>query len=144
MFGEDSGSLEGMHDGDAEETKPDKEAESWLRDSIGAGDDGEDIFKGVGGKRINVEGEIGGAGGDDEWATAEGYKPWNFVVEAEEEGDVFDIGGEREVSEMHGLGGEERVQTAEKSEGEKQLEREEKALTAVLKGKFLLSLYFTV
>ncbi|MCD9641218.1 37S ribosomal protein S9, mitochondrial [Datura stramonium] len=75
--------------------------------------------------------EKGVCGGEEIWATAEGYKPWSFDVEGEGER-VFDVGEEVKVStEVKGFEEGAKVKSLEEK---KQLELEEKALTEVLKG----------
>lgn len=75
--------------------------------------------------------EKGVGGGEEIWATAEGYKPWSFDVEGEGER-VFDVGEEVKVeTEMKGFEEGAKVQTPEEK---KLLELEEKSLTEVLKG----------
>ncbi|XP_042498619.1 30S ribosomal protein S9, mitochondrial [Macadamia integrifolia] len=93
--------------------------ESWLKDPTEKGDIFEEIDKEFGLKK--------GSGGD-EWETAEGYVPWNFVDESKEE--VFDIG-----ESVEGLSsiGDEKLET-ERSEEGKQLEQEEQELSVQLKG----------
>ncbi|KAL7003460.1 hypothetical protein U1Q18_004614 [Sarracenia purpurea var. burkii] len=122
VFGEDSGTLEGISGSDG---RPEEE-ESWLRASPDGVDTEEDIFKvvdnDVGGTEI---GDVG-----ENWATADGYKPWT-LAEEEKVDDVFEIG--EKVSEMRVGGGDERIDI-EKSEDDRKLEEEEKALSAVLKG----------
>ncbi|CAA2971074.1 28S ribosomal protein S9, mitochondrial-like [Olea europaea var. sylvestris] len=128
VFSVESGTLEGIHDQNAEEMKN--------------GDDGIDgMFKGVeekGGKSDifrRVEEKIDGGG--QVWTTAEENEPWSFAAEGKdgEDEDVFGVGEEK--GEM-GLSGFESVREvsvgSERRTEEKQLEVEEKALTAVLKG----------
>ncbi|XP_059667111.1 small ribosomal subunit protein uS9m [Cornus florida] len=140
VFGDDTGNLEGFAAG--EMTRPNDE--SWLKDSRDEGGNGADIFKGV-------DKEIGGEKTVDDWATAEGNRPWSFG-DKEKEKNVFNVGDTE--SEVSGVVGEdERLETQksedervdnqkiedervenQKSEDDKELEREEKALSAVLKG----------
>ncbi|XP_043713701.1 30S ribosomal protein S9, mitochondrial [Telopea speciosissima] len=93
--------------------------ESWLKDPTEKGNIFEEIDKEFGLKKGGVS---------DEWATAEGYVPWNFVDESKEE--VFDI--EQSVEGLSGIG-DEKLET-ESSEEDKQLEREEQELSVQLKG----------
>ncbi|MCD7469727.1 hypothetical protein HAX54_008903 [Datura stramonium] len=75
--------------------------------------------------------EKGVGGGEEFWATAQGYKPWSSDVEGEGER-AFDVGEEVKVgTEMKGFQKGVKVENPEK---EKLLELEEKALTEVLKG----------
>nr|AKM76753.1 ribosomal protein S5 domain 2-like superfamily protein [Francoa sonchifolia] len=128
LFAEDSGSLAGISEVDAGTSSPDDEEESWLNK-----DDGEnnDVFGEV---KREIEPRVD-RGGDNEWLTADGYKPWNLVEE--ENNDVFGLGeAVRDIDEGKGeISAEsERSEPTETSEEDKQLELEKQALTAVLKG----------
>lgn len=112
MFNEDSESIEGIGKDDV----------SWANGEEESGD----VFKEAG----EVKGGVGG--GEEIWATAEGYKPWSFDTEGEGER-VFDIGEDVKVeSEMKGL--EEEEDKRQSAEEKKLLELEEQVLTGVLKG----------
>lgn len=85
-----------------------------------------DVFKEAGEEK-------GVGGGEEIWATAEGYKTWSFDVEGEGER-VFDIGEDVKVeTEMKGFEEEAKVDNTEEK---KLLELEEQVLTGVLKGSF--------
>ncbi|KAM7516375.1 hypothetical protein LguiA_005958 [Lonicera macranthoides] len=131
VFGEDTGTLDGIVEGQGSKAEED----SWLRES--KAQDNNDIFK--------DDAAIGGSGArvrnDDDWATSEGYKPWNFVVEDKDEDKVFDIG--EEDLEMRGLGGDDSG-VSKKPEEDVELEKKEKALSAVLQGKLLFFLFFSL
>ncbi|XP_059435220.1 small ribosomal subunit protein uS9m [Corylus avellana] len=119
-----SGQSEGKFDqfftqesGDVAGTSPSAENdESWLRASEGK------------------------TRGDEEWATAEGYKPWS-LVEEEDKDDLFGF-KEEVVREVGETGVESSYSTtsggddAEKERAEEamRLQREEQELTAILKG----------
>lgn len=79
------------------------------------------------------------------WASAETGNRWSFAGDDEEEENLFDVAGsegerEGEGAELglEGLVGSsvEEDLESKKSEEKKQLEIEEKALSAILKGKF--------
>lgn len=83
------------------------------------------------------------ARGEEEWATAEGYKPWSLVDEEDKE-DVFGLkediarevgetGVESSTSTSSGADGAEK----ERIEEATRLQREEQELTAILKGTSL-------
>ncbi|KAK6945556.1 Ribosomal protein S9 [Dillenia turbinata] len=113
---------------------PSEETESWLKDSKTEREEGSNIFEGINkefggeGKKVTV----------DDWATADGYKPWSF---ADEEKDVFGIragDGVVQQQEMEGGGvgdADEKTVESQGKEEDAQLEQEEQALMAVLKGK---------
>lgn len=79
--------------------------------------------------------------GEAEWATAEGYKPWNLVEEEDKDGvfglkeEVSETGGESSTSTTSGGDDAEK----ERSEEASRLEREEQELTAILKGTSMTS-----
>ncbi|KAA8539942.1 hypothetical protein F0562_026634 [Nyssa sinensis] len=125
VFGEDSGSFEGIVGGDVSADGERPEDDTWLKDST-EGADNDDIFQGID-KDIG-ENNIGVV--DDDWATADGYKPWSLADE-EKGDDLFNI--EEGISEMVDVRVDEKVEI-QKSEEDQQLEREEKELTVVLKG----------
>ncbi|KAK4431465.1 30S ribosomal protein S9, mitochondrial [Sesamum alatum] len=130
MFSVESGSVDGIGNRNGGEVRhgDDKIADPFSGvDGKGWSFGGSDVLRG--------EESGGGGGGNEEWATAEDYKPWSFSVEGKEEGeeDVFGIESESGGIGISGLG-DGVGEGIEKSEQEKQLESEEKALTAVLKG----------
>ncbi|KAK3042497.1 hypothetical protein RJ639_000221 [Escallonia herrerae] len=132
--GDNDGTLDGMFesgDPNSEVVKPEEEEESWLGEPAEKG--GDDIFKGA--ESGGVEGIDGvgvGVGGDEEWATTEGYKAWS-LEDGEDDGGMFNLGEEARGVEV-AVGGDEGVVESGKSEQDKQFEMEEKALSAVLKG----------
>ncbi|KAK2974193.1 hypothetical protein RJ640_021484 [Escallonia rubra] len=134
--GDNDGTLDGMFesgDPNSEVVKPEEEEESWLSEP--AEKDGDDIFKGAeGGGVEGIDGVGVGVvvGGDEEWATTEGYKAWS-LEDGEDEGGMFNLGEEARGVEV-AVGGDEGVVESGKSEQDKQFEMEEKALLAVLKG----------
>lgn len=125
IFGEEEGSLDGFtEDSGAPIESGRSEAKGvdpWLEETKG------DVFEGIDKEMLPK------VGGVDEWETAEGYKPWTFDGDDEEDKkDVFGIGdvGVEGIGELEGLEGGEV-----KSEEMMELERKEQELLATLKGK---------
>ncbi|XP_010277025.1 PREDICTED: 37S ribosomal protein S9, mitochondrial [Nelumbo nucifera] len=127
LFRDGEGSLAGISDGDAycgvgsEKTttvESQGNDESWSKDSTEKGDIFSEIDKEFGSKKSD---------GNDEWETAEGYRPWSFVDEDRDE--VFDLG----VVEALPSIGDEGLER-KRSEADKQLEKEEQELLGTLKG----------
>lgn len=131
FFGEESGSLAGMNDGEGDRAgKEVKEEEEkwWLQEKGIDNEDEDSIFKGIGENESGEKG--GGVGGDHIGLGAENLEqPWSLREEEEEGGDVFDF-QEEDVSQVGALSGLE----SERKEDAEKLEKEEQALIAVLKG----------
>ncbi|KAL1806252.1 hypothetical protein ACET3Z_029320 [Daucus carota] len=107
--------------------KPGTVNQDWLDDK--GDDEGLDLFK----QAEESAKEVGGHGEEEQenWATADGYQPWD--LDSEDKGDdVFGL-GETEMS--GGVEGEVGGQETQKSiEDRLLLEKEEKELSVVLKG----------
>ncbi|XP_078431384.1 ribosomal protein S5 domain 2-like superfamily protein [Wolffia australiana] len=84
-----------------------------------------------------IDGDVGSKGGagrdlGDEWATAEGYKPWGFEEEGSK-GEIFAFGEDR--GEFDGFGADVEAESEkEKADQLEKLEKEEKELLTTLKG----------
>lgn len=127
VFKAEEGDLSGIADEEA--------VRKGVISSIGSDDDSwdskekdKDIFE-------DIDKEFGlkkDGGGEEEWETAEGYKPWTFEEEGKEEvEDVFGIDGEAE--EISSIGGDEGLDP-EASEANELLRKEEVELSATIKG----------
>ncbi|XP_010937627.1 small ribosomal subunit protein uS9m [Elaeis guineensis] len=136
VFGEEEGSLAGIAEGGEDVFGSEatagaglKGGDPWSQDSTL--EKKGDIFGEIDREFASKE-EVGG-GGEDEWETAEGYKPWTLGEEEEKEG-LFDAGGEGELG-IEGIG-DGRIEDLEKEriEEQKQLEKKEQELLATLKG----------
>ncbi|KAG1339290.1 30S ribosomal protein S9, mitochondrial [Cocos nucifera] len=137
IFGDEEGSLAGIAEGG--------EDAAGSKAAIGAGLKGGDpwssqdstlekkggIFDEIDREFASKEGL--GRAGEDEWETAEGYKPWT-LGEEEDKLDLFDTEGEKELG-LEGIrdGGVEDLEK-ERIEEQKQLEKKEQELLATLKG----------
>lgn len=126
IFGEEEeGSLSALteeSEAPVESKRPEaKGAAPWLEEVKG------DIFEGIDKDMLPK------VGGDDDWQTAEGYKPWSLGGDDDEDKrDVFGIVDEG----IEGIAGIEQLEGVEeeKSEEMMELERKEKELLDTLKG----------
>ncbi|KAK6916058.1 Ribosomal protein S9 [Dillenia turbinata] len=118
---------------DGLQASPSKQTESWVKDSKAEREEGSDIFGGI---NEEFAGESEKETVDD-WAKADGYKPWSFV---DEEKDVFGIGAgdgvlQQQEMEDGGVGdADDKPVDSQGKEEDAQLEQEKQALMAVLKG----------
>ncbi|KAJ0979507.1 hypothetical protein J5N97_014981 [Dioscorea zingiberensis] len=138
IFGEEEAGLSGItEDADnASRSQPTsrpygselKGGNEWQKE-IGSGLKG-DIFTEIDKEIVAKEG-VGGE--DDEWKTAEGYKPWSLGDDDERGDDVFSI-GEAEGIEGIEEGGLNEMEKEKEEEERRQLEKREQELMTTLKG----------
>lgn len=133
VFGENGDDLAGLNEsfdvaGVGSRTVEDN---SWSKGFTERGDTGDDVFRG-----IDRDPGIKNGADDNEWLTADGYKPWSFGDEVKAD-HIFDIGEERSEEEKQVYLEEQR-----NTEEEKQLEEEEQALLPVVKGKLEFFFFF--
>ncbi|KAK7264058.1 hypothetical protein RJT34_31661 [Clitoria ternatea] len=129
FFGEESGSLAGMNNGDDGAGVSSKEEKGWLEEKGMDDEDEEAIFKGIDEEK---EGGGGGAAAFDDnslGAGAEDFEPWS--LKEGEEVKVDDVFGFQEDGSIEG---EFNALEIKPKVDVEQLEKEEQALTAVLKG----------
>ncbi|XP_010920585.1 small ribosomal subunit protein uS9m [Elaeis guineensis] len=137
VFGDEEGSLAGFAEGGEDPAGSEAAAGAGLKggdpwstqDSILEKKGG--IFDEIDREFASKE-ELGGAR-ENEWETAEGYKPWT-LGEEEDKVNFFDTEGEKELG-LEGIedGGIEDLEK-ERIEEQKQLEKKEQELLATLKG----------
>ncbi|MQL88062.1 hypothetical protein Taro_020611 [Colocasia esculenta] len=106
--------------------------DSWQQGALAPEGIKGDIFQEID-QQLQPKKNATSGGGDDEWATAKGYKPWGFG-EDEDKGEDFLFVEEQ--GGLEGLGGDGEMADAEnmKAEQIEQLEKEEKVLLGKLKG----------
>lgn len=125
VFGENGDDLAGLNEsfdvaGVGSRTVDDN---SWSKGFTERGDAGDDVFR-----DIDKDPGIKNGADDNEWLTADGYKPWSFGDEVKAD-HIFDIGEERNEEEKQVY-----LEQQRNTEEEKQLEEEEQALLSVIKG----------
>lgn len=136
VFGEEEGDLTGIADSaeggsEAAAAGADvKGGDLWEKGIVTEGKG--DIFYGIDREFVAKEGGV--REGNEEWETAEGYKPWT-LGDDDEKGDLFGVVEEGEAG-IEGIddGGVEDLDKARADE-QKQLEKKEEELLAALKGK---------
>ncbi|CAL9207447.1 unnamed protein product, partial [Musa hybrid cultivar] len=135
VFGEEEGDLAGIADAaeggsEAAAAGADvKGGDLWEKGIVTEGKG--DIFYGIDREFVAKEGGV--REGNEEWETAEGYKPWT-LGDDDEKGDLFGVVEEGEAG-IEGIddGGVEDLDKARADE-QKQLEKKEEELLATLKG----------
>ncbi|KAK9098253.1 hypothetical protein Syun_025298 [Stephania yunnanensis] len=133
FFGDDGGDLAGLADahgdsgvqlGEDSIVGSNVNEAPWSKDSMTTGDVFSDIDKEFESKKTSA------VGIEDEWKTAEGYKPWTFEEEEKEE--IFDIGEGEAVVGFPSI--EDEIAEKQKSEYDQKLDNEKEILTVQLKG----------
>ncbi|XP_052184513.1 30S ribosomal protein S9, mitochondrial [Diospyros lotus] len=120
------------NNGDGNENDRTKSASDWWKISPENDQTVEAVFGEDAGPDAKADEEAWLRDRGEEWATAQGFKPWSLVEEEKGE-DVFGIG--EEVPELRGdVGDNRQAETVKSVEEHKKLEEEEKFLSAVLKG----------